>query len=101
MIEWRLVARFALLAILCACVLDAAHAATKHRARAAARATAATAASLERTPTGGPARMIEIEPGVFVSTFDCISDDGRGHIRFEQYPRAGGGGASGAGGSGM
>ena len=99
MIEWRLVARFALLAILCACVLDAAHAATKHRARAAARATAATAASLERTPTGGPARMIEIEPGVFVSTFDCISDDGRGHRR--PCHGSGGGGASAAGGSGM
>src|SRR5437588_4774380 len=93
--------RFALFAVpmLCLCVVDVAQAATKHPARTSARAQPAAAASVERAPAGGAARMIEIEPGIFVSTFDCIADDGRGHRR--QCNGTGGGGAGAAGGSGM
>jgi hypothetical protein len=34
-------------------------------------------------PSGafGPARMIEVRPGVFVSSYDCVIDEGYGRYR--------------------
>lgn len=29
----------------------------------------------------GPARMIEVRPGVFVSSYDCVIDEGYGRYR--------------------
>jgi hypothetical protein len=39
--------------------------------------------SLAATPGGafGPARMIEARPGVFVSSYDCVIDEGYGRYR--------------------
>ena len=83
-------------AMLCVGALDAAPAAAQQRARAAARQQPPVAA--ERPQTSGAARMIEVEPGVFVSTFECTADDGRGRRR--PCSGAGGGGSGGAGGGG-
>jgi len=32
-------------------------------------------------PSFGPARMIEARPGVFISSYDCVTDDGYGRWR--------------------
>lgn len=85
-----------------ACVVaafDAASAAAKHRTRHARAAPRASAIAAQVPPHSGrsePARMIEIRPGLFVSTYDCISDDGYG--RFTPCSSGSGGGGGGGGG---
>ena len=39
--------------------------------------------SVAAAPGGafGPARMIEVRPGLFVSSYDCVTDDGYGRYR--------------------
>lgn len=49
---------------------------SRHRARVPAVPTAA-----DVHPPFGPARMIEARPGVFISSYGCITDDGYGRWR--------------------
>jgi hypothetical protein len=48
----------------------------RHRARVPAGP-----AAVDVHPSFGPARMIEARPGVFISNYDCITDDGYGRWR--------------------
>jgi hypothetical protein len=34
-----------------------------------------------RSPSFEPARIIEVRPGVFISSYDCITDEGQGRWR--------------------
>lgn len=52
---------------------DAADAKSKQRKRAASVATYATPGFNQQ-----PARMIEVKPGVWVSSYGCITDEGYG-----------------------
>src|SRR5437016_4926311 len=36
--------------------------------------------AVERAPTAGP-RMIEVRPGLFISSWDCVTDEGYGRYR--------------------
>jgi hypothetical protein len=66
--HWPIVA----VSILSLATVDAAYAAGKHRHRAHAPVPVAQA------PSFAPARMIEIRPGLIISTYDCITDEGYG-----------------------
>jgi hypothetical protein len=35
----------------------------------------------EAPSSSGPARIIQVRPGVFISSYDCITDDGYGRWR--------------------
>jgi hypothetical protein len=67
---WPIVA----VSVLSLVTIDAACAGAKHR-RHAAPAAVARAQSFE------PARMIEVRPGVIISSYDCITDEGYGRWR--------------------
>jgi hypothetical protein len=66
---WPLVA----VAALSVATIDAA--AAKHRHRAYAYVPPAPVSSY------GPARMIEVRPGIIISSYDCIVDEGYGRYR--------------------
>ncbi|HEV2957024.1 MAG TPA: hypothetical protein VGX95_12965 [Xanthobacteraceae bacterium] len=72
-IRWPLVAA----SILALLTVDSALA--KHY-RHRARVTAAPAA-VDVHSSFGPARIIQVRPGVFISSYDCITDDGYGRWR--------------------
>ena len=55
---------------------DAAFAASKHRHGARYRASAPVAVG--QAPAYGSARMIEVRPGLFISSYDCVTDEGYG-----------------------
>jgi hypothetical protein len=76
-------------------VLAAANASAKQRHARHPQRTVATHGHV-RAPSGEPARMIEIRPGVFVSSYECITDDGHG-----RWSSCSGGGGAGGGGGGM
>lgn len=59
------------LSIFSLATIDAAYAGAKHR-RHAARVAAPHARAFE------PARMIEIRPGLIISSYDCVTDEGYG-----------------------
>jgi hypothetical protein len=40
-----------------------------------------TAHAYSRSPSFEPARIIEVRPGVFISSYDCITDEGQGRWR--------------------
>jgi hypothetical protein len=65
------------LLVLALAIIDASFASAKQRHRGARHApvNAAPPSSFE------PARMIEVRPGVWISTYDCITDDGYGRWR--------------------
>jgi hypothetical protein len=62
--------------VLSLATIDAACATAKHRHHIW-RAPVAVA----RAPSFGSARMIEVRPGVIISSYDCITDDGYGRWR--------------------
>ena len=69
--HWPIVA----VSVLALVTIDAAYAgANKHR-RHVARVPAAVESSF------APARMIEVRPGVIISSYDCITDEGYGRWR--------------------
>lgn len=70
--HWPVVA----VSILSLATIDAAYATAKHRHQIG-RAPVAVA----RASSFGPARMIEVRPGVIISNYDCITDDGYGRWR--------------------
>jgi hypothetical protein len=67
--HWPIVA----VSVLSLTTIDAAYAAGKHRHRAAP-----APVPVARAPSFAPARMIEIRPGLIISTYDCIIDEGYG-----------------------
>jgi hypothetical protein len=67
---WPIVA----VSVLALATVDAAWATTKHR-RHPAYVAAAPVSSY------GPARMIEVRPGIIISSYDCITDEGYGRWR--------------------
>jgi hypothetical protein len=38
-------------------------------------------AAMEVGSSFGPARIVQVRPGVFISSYDCITDDGYGRWR--------------------
>ena len=55
----------------------AGNATTKHHARGVARASAAPP-PIQRPMLDEPAHMVEVRPGVIISSYGCITDDGYG-----------------------
>ena len=72
--HWPLVALSILLLTLITGISVAGNPNDRHKAR---RSPAVT------TPGGafGPAHMVEVRPGVFVSSYDCVIDEGYGRYR--------------------
>jgi hypothetical protein len=71
--HWTIIAA----AILALTTFDAAFAGSKHRhARYRARAPVAVAPA----PAFAPARMIEVRPGLIISSYDCVTDEGYGRF---------------------
>jgi hypothetical protein len=69
--HWPIVA----VSVLSLVTIDAAYAGAKKHRRDVARAPAAVGSSF------APARMIEVRPGVIISSYDCITDEGYGRWR--------------------
>jgi hypothetical protein len=59
-------------------VTTAASAASKHHPRYPRHARASAVAPPAPQSGYGPARIIEARPGVFISTYGCITDEGYG-----------------------
>jgi hypothetical protein len=72
--HWPLVALSILLSMLITGISVAGNPSDRHKPRRSPPAA---------TPGGafGPARMIEARPGVFVSSYDCVIDEGYGRYR--------------------
>ena len=68
------------LSVLALAAIDAAHAGAKHR-KHARHVVAYPSASVAPPSSFEPARMYEARPGVWISTYDCITDDGYGRWR--------------------
>ena len=60
------------LSVLSLATIDVAYAGMKHRHHRGAPAAVAWAPSFE------PARMIEVRPGLIISSYDCFTDEGYG-----------------------
>ena len=67
--------------VLALATIDASLASAKQRHHGARNAVRHAPVSLAPTPSFEPARMIEVRPGVIISTYDCITDDGYGRWR--------------------
>ena len=74
--HWSIVA----LSVLALTAIDMAYAKSKHRPYAPRHARYAPV-SVVPPSSSGPARMYEAKPGVWISTYDCITDDGYGRWR--------------------
>jgi hypothetical protein len=86
--HWPVVA----LSVVALAAIDAAHATSKKR-HYARHPTRPAAAAVAPGYSSGPARMYEARPGVWISTYDCITDEGYGRWR----PCSSGGGKAGGG----
>ena len=73
--RWPVVA----LSVVALVAIDAAHATSKKRHYA--RGVRPAPASVAPGSSFAPARMYEARPGVWISTYDCITDDGYGRWR--------------------
>ena len=60
--------------------VNAAVAASKHSSRHARHAPRGPAI-VTTVPAYAPARMIEVRPGIFISSYDCYTDEGYGRLR--------------------
>jgi hypothetical protein len=69
--HWPIVA----VSVLSLVAIDAAYAGAKKHRRHVARPPAAVESSF------APARMIEVRPGLIISSYDCVTDDGYGRYR--------------------
>ena len=69
--HWPIVA----VSVLSLVAIDAAYAGAKKQRHHVAPATAAVGSSF------APARMIEVRPGVIISSYDCVTDQGYGRWR--------------------
>jgi hypothetical protein len=79
------------LSVLALATMDAACARAKQRHYGARHAVRNAPASVDPTSSFGPARMYEARPGVWISTYDCVTDEGYGRWR----PCSAGGGKTG------
>jgi len=61
--------------LLLVATVSAGHAANKHHARHVARQTAVPAPG---PAIGEPAHMVEVRPGLIISSYGCITDEGYG-----------------------
>jgi hypothetical protein len=64
-------------AVLALATFDAAFASSKHR-HAGARHRGSAPVAVGPASSFEPARMIEVRPGLFISTYDCVTDQGYG-----------------------
>ena len=69
------------LSVLALATIDGSLASAKHRHHGARHAVRDTPVSVAPGSSFEPARMIEVRPGVIISTYDCITDDGYGRWR--------------------
>ena len=74
--HWSVVA----LSVVALAAIDTAYAGSKHRPHAPRHARHVPA-SVEPSSSFAPARMYEARPGVWISTYDCITDEGYGRWR--------------------
>lgn len=75
-IHWSIVA----LSVVALVAIDTAYAKSKHRPYASRYARHAPA-SVAPPSSFAPPRMYEARPGVWISTWDCITDEGYGRWR--------------------
>ena len=71
----------AVLSVLALATIDASLAGAKHRYRGGRYAVRHAPISVAPASSFEPARMIEVRPGVIISSYDCITDDGYGRWR--------------------
>jgi hypothetical protein len=69
------------LSLLALAIVDASLASAKQRHRGARHAVRHAPVNVAPPSSFEPARMIEVRPGVWISTYDCITDDGYGRWR--------------------
>lgn len=69
------------LSVLALATIDGSLATAKHRHHGARHVVRHTSVSVAPASSFEPARMIEVRPGVIISTYDCITDDGYGRWR--------------------
>ena len=70
-VRWPIVA----LSLLALATVDTAYAGAKHRHHGPRHVGVAPESSF------APARMIEVRPGLIISSYDCIIDEGYGRLR--------------------
>jgi hypothetical protein len=69
------------LSVLALATIDAALAGAKQRYRGVRHAVRHAPVSVAPASSFEPARMIEVRPGLIISSYDCITDDGYGRLR--------------------
>jgi len=69
------------LSVLALATIDGSPASAKQRHHGARHAVRHAPVSVAPASSFEPARMIEVRPGVIISTYDCITDDGYGRWR--------------------
>ena len=79
------------LSVLALATMDAACASAKQRHHGVRQGVRYAPVSVAPGLSSGPARMYEARPGVWISTYDCITDEGYGRWR----PCSSGGGKAG------
>ena len=67
--------------VLALTIIDASLASAKQRQRGTRHAVRHAPVNVVPRSSFEPARMIEVRPGVWISTYDCITDDGYGRWR--------------------
>jgi hypothetical protein len=67
--------------VLALAIIDASLASAKQRHRGARHAERHAPVGVAPASSFEPARMIQVRPGVWISTYDCITDDGYGRWR--------------------
>jgi hypothetical protein len=85
--HWLIVA----LSMVALATIDTSHAASKKSQQGARHGVRHAPASVASRSSFEPARMYEAKPGVWISTYDCITDEGYGRWR----PCSSGGGKGG------
>jgi hypothetical protein len=75
--HWPIVA----LSVVALATIDVAHASAKQRHHGARHGVRHAPGSVAPASSFGPARMYEARPGVWISTYDCITDEGYGRWR--------------------
>jgi hypothetical protein len=85
--HWPIVA----LSVVALATIDVTHASAKQRHHGARHGVRHALGSVAPASSFGPARMYEARPGVWISTYDCITDEGYGRWR----PCSAGGGKAG------
>jgi hypothetical protein len=72
---------WSIVALVVVATIGAAHATAKQRHHGARHGIRPAPARVAPAPSFEPARMYEARPGVWISTYDCITDEGYGRWR--------------------